>query len=195
MRDLQNKWIVDPDFFRQRRMHAGLSQSALALLTGLGVSTIGAIESGSKGTTSSATVRALSSALRCNPKDIASEYYYPQMPERSAEISARRQYKIIDTKLFKVRERYVINGDFLRFVGTTSGYGGVSHFLFRQPTGGWIISYTNIDFMVGDISVETVDRNSTSESRRKGGTELSLCGSNGGGRSDVSNVNARCRVS
>jgi len=154
MRDLQNKWIVDPDFFRQRRMHVGLSQSALALLTGLGVSTIGAIESGSKGTTSSATVRALSSALRCNPKDIASKYYYPQMPERSTAISTRRQYKIIDTKLFKVRERYVINGNFLRFVGTTSGYGGVSHFLFRQPTGGWIISYTSRDFYVGDVSVQ-----------------------------------------
>ena len=152
----RTRYLVDPDKLVKTRLAKGLSQKELAERAEVAVSWICKLEIGFALDTSINIAEKCAQVLCCSPSDFAKPFYYSDpVPLKAAPSFKFRDHASIDPKIFSIGKRYLINGEKLileqKCVART-----VIHYLFKQPTGGWRISYTSIDFRVGDVAVQAL---------------------------------------
>lgn len=136
------------------RGQKGLTRKALSAITGINRRTIASIEEGSAKSTGAKTIESLCEALDCRPADITRKYFYEDpAPGRSAVLVKLRNNKPIAPEILKIGRKYLVDSERLVLEAEMPG-NNVVHYLFRQPTGNWTTTYTNIDFfIVGDVPI------------------------------------------
>lgn len=143
---------VDAQKLISLRGKKGLTQDELSRAAGIRRNSLYNIEAGNTMSTSSKVIWALCDALGCRFSDITNLYFYedpahgrPSVPSRFSSDST--------INLLRVGKKYLIDREKLILEAKAPGY-KVIHYIFRQPSGGWLISYTSRDFYAGDVSIQ-----------------------------------------
>lgn len=143
---------VDPQKLIALRGHKGFTQDELSRAVGIRRNTLYQLESGEARSVSTKTIWSLCLALGCGFSDLVTRYFYED-PAHSQSSRSYKDHRSVDLSIFNIGRKYLINGEKMILDDKFPGK-GVIHFVFRQVSAGWVTCYTNIDFYVGDVSVQ-----------------------------------------
>ena len=144
--------MIDPEKLKQISKARGYTQKELCDRPKVSKTWVYKMQKGNVDHTSKEIVEDLARALSCELSDIAEPYCYTN-PVTEKQPLKFRDHTSIDPKIFNIGKRYLINGEKL-ILEQRCFARNVIHYLFIQPMGGWRISYTSIDFRVGDVAVQ-----------------------------------------
>ena len=144
---------VDPQKLICLRGKKGLTQDELSRAAGIRRNSLYKIEAGSTMSTSSKVIWSLCDALGCRFSDIVNLYFYEDPAHGRPSVPSRFSSDSTINPVLRIGKKYLIDGEKLILEAKTPGY-KVIHYLFRQPSGGWLISYTSRGFYAGDVSVQ-----------------------------------------
>mgnify|MGYP000851697828 FL=1 len=145
---------VDAQKLISLRGAKGLTQDELSRAAGIRRNSLYNIEAGNTMSTSSKVIWALCDALGCRFSDITNLYFYEDPAHGRPAVPVRfGSNSMINPAVLRVGKKYLIDREKLILEAKAPGY-KVIHYIFRQPSGGWLISYTSRDFYAGDVSVQ-----------------------------------------
>ena len=144
---------VDTYRLKELRMLKGLTQDGLSKVSGVKYGYISYLEKHDDMPINTEALEALCRALECSPSDIAVRRFYMDPAADRARVTNFKDHRSVDLSIFGIGRKYLINGKKLILDEKSAGK-GVIHFVFRQVSTGWLTCYTDIDFYVGDVSVQ-----------------------------------------
>ncbi len=145
---------VDPQKLICLRGKKGLTQDELSRAAGIRRNSLCNIEAGNTMSTSSKVIWALCDALGCRLSDITNLYFYEDPAHSRPAVPARFSGGSYGSRAeLRIGEKYLIDREKLILEAKAPG-NRVTHYIFRQLSGGWLISYSSRDFYAGDVSIQ-----------------------------------------